>query len=190
MKYLFAFCFSVVFGHGVAALADDSRYLKHRSVAQAYCPLEWKNLVAWEPNTWEQIPPIEVDPNLDPAFQNLSNKYVTSVVALAGHMGSYLGLESDEPLTKKMFGIARAKFELAMCLELSDAERDAFVSFTSESINHSKDQVREALFGKIDQFYCMRMDEAARQLFELDTQSPSFLQDSRNIHKTVVRACE
>ncbi|WP_421704327.1 hypothetical protein [Aliiroseovarius sp.] len=172
------------------AWAGGPETVSRSEVAARHCTAQWAKLVEVTPNAWSDLPPIEVDPTLDPATTTAFNKYVTAVVALAEYFGQFTGLTDSQYQTAAHIAQARARFELAMCLVPTEEERDLITALAHAAGGGTAAEIEARLFDGFDTFFCTGADQASEQIFRLEPTSPTFADDIDSIMSTAMRACE
>lgn len=180
---------AVLIMSGGSSMADMRATVSQIEVAEANCPSEWSDLAQLKPNAWAELGAFEVDPEIAPVTTEAFNKSATAVIAMADYMGSFVGLTDPENQNPIFLALARAKYELAMCLIPTEAERNLIVELARSNNIASDEEIRAAFFKGFDQFQCMRVADASEQIFDLDILSPDFPSDFEAITTSTMKVC-
>lgn len=176
-----------------SALADPAT-ITRPEVAMEHCAPQWAEYSTHFPAAWADLAPIEIDPTLPTEATVAFNKYATAVVALAEYFGAFLGLEDVDNHTLEYLEQTRARFDLAMCLFPTKADRTHIMALAQlargETTPQDEARIRTQLFGTFDTFLCMKADEAGRQIVALDPTRPDLSQQITTILSETLVACD
>lgn len=188
LQFFFASA-AVLIISGGSSLADLRTTVSQIEVAEANCPSEWSDPAQLKPNAWEGLGAFEIDPEISPATSDAFNKSATAVIAMADYMGSFVGLTGPENQNPTFFALARAKYDLVMCLVPTEEERNLIVELARSNEIASDEEIRTAFFKGFDQFQCMRVANASEQIFDLDILSANFSSDFEAITTSTMKVC-
>ena len=176
---------AVLFAISVLWFAAPNKTVTIDEVVSLHCAAEWAKFEGEKPKVWTTLNPIEIDPTLDAAATDAFNKYTVAVIALADYMGVFVGFSAETNQTLEYSDVARAKFDLTMCLLPTEAERDLIVDVARSTTGASDDAIRAKMFEGFDQFECMQFAKASEAIFSVE----SFPFDYKTITEANMKTC-
>lgn len=172
-----------------AIMAEQRNTATQSEIAANHCAAEWAEFEALNPEAWNNFAPVEIDPDIDTATTEAFDKFGAAAIALDDYVGSFIGFADAKNHNPAYFTLTRTKYDLAMCLTPTEAERDLIVELARSTIDGSDDEIRAILFKAFDQFDCMQIADASDAIFSLEPSSQPFSIDFAEITSAHVIAC-
>ena len=185
---------SVLFTTSVASVAEPNKTVTIDEVVSLHCAAEWAKFEVENP--WPSFDLIEVLfeiedlfeidlTTLDAATTDAFNRYIAASVALFDYFVAFNEFSEETNQTPEYSDVARAKFDLTMCLLPTDAERDLIVDMFRTITGGSDDDFRKAWFRDFDRFECMQFAKASEAIFSVE----SFPFDYNAIREANMKTC-
>jgi len=175
---------------GSSAISETSVTIALPEIATNYCPAEWARFETLNPNPWAELGPAEIDPNIDIGTTEAYNKYAVAVIALADYFGSFVGFSDPDNQNESYFTQARSKYDLAICLTPSNADRELIVELARTTTQVSDAEIRLSLFKGFDQFDCMQIALASEAIFDEGIQNQFSSFDFEAITSAHMKVCD
>ncbi len=179
----------LILATSTAMMAERLKTITHAEVAASHCSAEWARLEPLKPDAWRGLKPNKIDPNIDAATTEAFNRYSTAIIALADYSGSFVGFANATNHNPTYLALAKAKYDLAICLMPTEQERDLILELARTTIDASDREIRAALFKAFDQFDCMQIAKASEVIFGLDLSSQPLTIDFAAITSANMKAC-
>ncbi|WP_166416830.1 hypothetical protein [Cochlodiniinecator piscidefendens] len=179
----------LTFVFNTPSAAELPRNASFPAIAAHHCNAEWARIEELTPDAWAAYDLLEIVPEIDPVTTEAYNKFATATIAFGDYTTSFVGFYDEENHTPSYIALARAQYDLAICLTLTETERNLIVDLARTEFDEADTDIHAVLFEPFDLFECLQMAQASEAIFALELSHQSLPFDFTAITSANMKIC-